>query len=1835
MAEPADYELETLREETEFAWYRGRSSGDQARILAVAPVAEKPSPRTLQILEHEYSLAADLDAAWAAKPLALRLHQERPILIFEDPGGEPLNRLIAQHHGKPTERANVLRIAIGLTSALAAAHGSGLIHRDIKPSAFLVDKSGRAWLTSFGIASRMRRERMMALPTEIMAGTFAYMSPEQTGRMNRSVDARSDLYSLGVVLYELLTGVLPFSAVDPLEWVHSHIARQPVPPAQRRAVPAPLSAIVIKLLAKNAEERYQTAVGLEADLRRCLSDWQSKGRIDPFVLGADDTSDKLLIPEKLYGRESDVDALIAAFGRVVEHGVPEVVLVSGYSGVGKSSVVSELHRALVPSRGIFAAGKFDQYKRDIPYATLAEALQTLVRQILVKGEAEVDQWRRDIVEAVGPNGQLIVNLVPELEFVIGKQPPAVEVGAQETMARFQSVFVRFLGVFARPEHPLALFLDDLQWLDMASLDLLERLATEPDMRHLLLIGAYRSNEVSPSHTLMRTFARMRDGGAKIENILLAPLGIHDVEQLTADALDGDRSSAHPLALLIHEKTGGNPFFAIQLLTSLTDEGLLRFDREAAGWGFDLNEIRAKAYSNNVVDLMLSKLRRLSSQTQIALQQFACLGNVAEVGLLSAALGLSEGNIHDALLEAAHAGLIVRLEQKYAFLHDRIQEAAYALIADNERAAVHLRIGRLLLLNLTTDNLAEHIFEVARQLNGGAELLVDDDEKTRVAAIDLQAARRAKASAAYASALTYLVAGSNLLGDRDRESRRELGFALEVERAGCELLTGDLTAAEHRLTALSGRAANLVDMAAVTCLRVDLYAVLSQSDRAVAVCLDYLRKVGVEWSPHPTDLEVKQEYEQIWQRIGSRPIEDLIDLPIIQDASTRATMDVLTKVQPSTQNIDDKLLCLITMRMVNLSLEYGNCSGSSCAYVFFGMILSSYFENYPAARSFGRLSLDLVGKPGLDAFKARVYQAFAIYVSPWAEHVRSTRVFVKQAFDLASRAGDVTYAAYCRDNLVTNSLACGELLGEVEKEATEGIEFASKAGFGLIVDIIKGQRHLVRTLSGAIHNSFPVAGAELDERELEERLEADPNLAIAACWYWIRRIQSRVFMQDYPAAVAAADKAQTLLWTTPAHFEKAEYHFYAALARAGSIVCGLDHQSADMKALVAHHRQIQIWAEHCPENFENRSSLIAAEIARIEGREQDAARHYDAAIKSARKNGFIHNEALANELLARFYSECSLDTSSNAHLRNAYTCYHRWGAYGKTKQLEERHPGLREERASITTAAIDPWMGELDVAAVVKAAQALSSEIVLPKLIERLMHIALEHAGAERGLLILIREGEPRIEAEATAGSGAIEVVARNSAVITSSDLPQSILHYVVRTQERVLLDDGSSANQYFKDEYLRLKRCRSVLCLPIVRKKRLVAALYLENNLSPGIFTPDRVAVLGLLVSQASISLENAAVYNELQSKVRLLHLLPVSAWTLGPDGTPDFVNQVWLDFSGQTLEFVRTHPEAWMTAIHPDDREIAARSFYEGVSQGQGFAFETRSLRATDGTYRWHLQQAVVLRDAEGKVLKFIGTTTDIDDQKRAQKRAEETLRQTQGDLAHVGRIATLNAMTASIAHEVSQPLSGILTNAGTCLRMLAADSPSLTVIGGAVRRTIRDAERANEIVRRLRAMFSAKAPAMENVDLNDAAKEVITLSAREVKNGGAVVQTKFADGLPPISADRVQLQQVILNLLLNAVDAMANVEDRPRTVVVETSLQGSGGIKLTVRDSGTGVDAKTVEKLFQAFYTTKANGMGVGLSICRSIIESHGGRLMATANEDGPGATFAFDLPSLIDLV
>jgi PAS domain S-box-containing protein len=1947
------YVFEPLRKDENFILYRGRSKDDGSLVLVLAPLAEYPAPEILKWLEHAYSLRDELDSTWAARPIGIARHWDRTVLVLEDPGGVPLDQLL----GRQLDLAVSLGLAVGLASAIDHLHQRGIIHKDIKPANVLVNPvTGQCWLSGFGIASRLPRERQAPEPPEFIAGTLPYMAPEQTGRMNRSIDSRSDLYSLGVTLYQMLTGSLPFIASDPMEWVHCHIARQPIPPGERlKDLPTPVSAIIMKLLAKTAEERYQTAAGVESDLRHCLAEWERRRRIDEFPLGKHDTPDRLLIPEKLYGRKHEIDILLASFERVVASGRPELVLVSGYAGIGKSSVVNELHKVLVPPRGLFASGKFDQYKRDIPYATLAQAFQSLIRPLLGKSEAELRNWRDALHEALGPNGLLMVDLVPELKLIIGEQSPVAELPPQDAQGRFQLVFRRFIGVFARPEHPLALFLDDLQWLDSATLDLLEDLLTRPDVQHLMLIGAYRDNEVNSAHPLMRLLEAIRQAGATVQEIVLAPLAREDLEQLIADSLHREVKRVIALAQLVQEKTAGNPFFAVQFITALAEEALLTFDHGDGRWSWDLSRIQAKGYTDNVVDLMVGKLNRLPLETQKALQEFACLGNSAEIAKLAIIRETSEDELHSDLRDAVRLEFIVRLEDSYRFIHDRVQEAAYLLIPEQLRAETHLRMGRLLAAHTPPGKREETIFEIVNQINRGAALITSRDEREQLAELNLIAGKRAKASTAYVSALNYLIAGGALLLDDSWERLHELIFSLELHRAECEFLTGQSAVAEERLIKLSSRASNTVELAPVTCLRMELYTTLDQSDRAVAVCLDYLRHVGVEWSPHPKEGEGCREYNRIWLQLGSRAVEQLIELPLMRDPASLATLDVLTKVLPPALFTDANLLSLAICRAVNLSLERGNSDGSCVAYVWLGQIAGPHFGNYKAGFRFGRLGYELVEKRGLKRFQARTYMVFGSHVMPWTKHVRAGRDLVHRAFEAANKIGDLAFAAYSCVNLNTNLLESGDPLVEVQREAENGLDFAQKARFGLVIDIITTQLGLIRTLRGSTPKFGSFDDGQFEELRFERHLASDPSLAQPECFYWIRKLQAYFFAGDYASAVDASLRAQRLLWSVPSNLETAEYHFYGALSHAASWDSGSrDRRQQHFEALSAHHKPLEIWAENCPENFENRAALVDAEIARIEGRELEAEHFYEQAIRSAHANGFVHNEALANELAARFYAARGVDTIAYAYLRKARYCYLRWGAAGKVRQLGELYPQLwEEEPIPGPTSTIGTPVEHLDLATVIKVSQAVSGEIVLEKLIDRLMRTAIEHAGAERGLLILPRRGEQWIEAEATTSGDAV-IVHLKEASVAEAAVPESIIHYVVRTRESVILDDASAQPPFSADTYIRQQHARSILCLPLINQGKLIGLLYLENNLTPHVFTPTRMAVLKLLASQAAISLENTRLYRDLEEREARIrrfvdaNIVGIFIWnlegqiieaneaflqmvgysredlTLGRLRWRDLTPANWQDrderaiaelkatgilqpfekeyfrkdgdrvpvligaaiFEGSENEGVafvldlserkrseealrrseaylaqaqrlsRTGSFWWKVSsgeliwsdeafrvmgydrtmrpsvelvfkrVHPEDIQLVQQMVSRAAREGMNMDFEHRLLMPEGSVKHVHVVLQAVCLDPENR--EFVGTVMDI----TARKQAEEAVSKAQTELAHVTRVTTLGELAASIAHEVNQPLTGIINNADACLGLLPNDTDELDEVREALSEIVNDADRASAVLARIRGLVKKARPEKARLHLRDLVSDVLLLARAEAAARRVIMQAQIPEDLPFAFGDRVQLQQVLLNLVMNGMDAMNNVEEQKRLLLISgrrDAYDGWPAATISVQDFGIGLKTEEMERLFDAFYTTKPQGMGMGLAISRSIIEDHGGRLWAEPNE-GPGATFLFSLPA-----
>jgi PAS domain S-box-containing protein len=1719
-----------------------------------------------------------------------------------------------------------LRLAIGIATALAQVHQRGLIHKDIKPANLLVNAgTGQVWLMGFGIASRLPRERQAPAPPEVIAGTLAYMAPEQTGRMNRSIDFRSDLYALGVTLYEMLTGELPFTASDPMEWVHCHIARQPIPPNERVAgIPGPLSAIVMKLLAKTAEDRYQTAAGLTVDLRKCLAEWEAHRSIEPFPLGADDASDRLMVPEKLYGRQHEIDTLLGAFDRVVANGATELVLVSGYAGIGKSSVVNELQKALVPPRGLFASGKFDQYKRDIPYATLAQAFRSLVRPLLGESEAELERWRDSLSEALGPNGQLIVSLIPELEFIIGTQPPVADLPPKDAKNRFQMVFRRFLSVFARKEHPLALFLDDLQWLDAATLDLLEHLVTHPEVRRLLLVGAYRDNEVGPAHPLMRTLEAIREAGASVEEIVLTPLGLDDIGRLVTDAVHCQPERARPLARLVHEKTSGNPFFAIQFLTALNEDGLLAFDPVAPAWRWDIDRIRARSYTDNVADLVVEKMRRLSVPSQEAMKKLACLGNGADIAALTWVHEETEEAVHAGLWEAVYAGLLLRQESAYTFLHDRIQQAAYSLIPEEHRADVHLRIGRALLASMTADEVAEHLFDIASQLNRGAARLIDRDEKVQVATIDLRAGRRAKASAAYASACLYFAAGIQLLDEGAWGSRYELTFSLWLERAECEFLTTNFDKAEHLIAELLQRATSKVDQAAVYTLDVSVRTAKSETKQAVVSALTCLRLFDIDLPVHPTWEQVQVEFETVWQTLDGRPIESLIDLPLMSDPELQAAMQVLSVLNPPAYYTDFHLYCLIACRMAKVGMQHGISDASPVGYALLGMILGPAFHRYSDGYRFARLACDFVDKHGFSACRAKVYQS-AAKVAFWTQPIGTAIDFLRVTFRAAIETGDLTFACFSMDTSVTGFLMRNDPLDMVWRESEKSLDFVRKARFHDVAAVIVSQQRFIATMRGRTTSFSAFDDAQFDEAAFETQLTENCT-ATTVCLYWVLKLQARFMSGDYAEALAAADKARAVLWASAIHIQRFDYYFYTALTVAALYENAThDNRNTWREVLAAHREQLRELADSYPPTFADKHALVSAEMARLEGRDADAMRLYEEAIRSAHDHGFVQNEGLAFEVAARFYAARGVDTIGHSCLRNARNCYGRWGALGKVRQLDGRYPHLQEERAPTSpTATIGAPVGQLDVETVVKASQAVSGEIVLENLIKTLMVMAVEHAGAERGLLVLPRGDQLWVEAEATTGPKTVEVNLRQ-ALVAPSELPDSVLQYVIRTHEPVILDDASREKLFSADKYVSSKHVRSVLCLPLIKQTKLMGVLYLENNVAASVFTPGRISLLKLLASQAAISLDNARLYGEL--------MMSEERWRKLFESVPAGVNMVGLHrryvVANPAFQRMTGYSEAELCSLtpvditHEDDR-ASTEAIIAAQMAGQPYVQhrEKRYLRK-DGSILWAEVDAF-LAPVAGSAPLLAGVAVDITERKHA----EEALRAAQADLERMARLTTMGELTASIAHEINQPLAAIVTQSDAALRWLNRDEPDLDEARDALSCIARDGVRAAEVIRGLRALARKSGPQLTRLDIDDVIREVLALAGGELRRHDVALHTELAAGDRPVMGDRVQLQQVLLNLIMNGLEAMRGVTERTRELTISSTVADPDSALIAVEDTGAGLDPAVVQHMFEPFFTTKSDGLGMGLSICRSIVEGHGGRLWVSPRAPH-GADVRFTVP------
>ncbi len=1763
--------------------FKGHRLQDKKPVIIKTIQDEYFTLEDLDELKHEYEITKDLQLEGIVRPYGLQKSGNVLVLILEDFGGVPLREIINTHGVELNEFFN---ISIQVVKTLAELHKSHIIHKDIKPSNIIYNPDiGQAKITDFGISSILTREYQKTINPDRLEGSLFYLSPEQTGRMNRAIDYRTDFYSLGVTFYEMLTGQLPFQASGPMEWVHCHIAKTPTPPHEIKVeMTEAVSGIIMKLLSKTAEERYQSAYGLEKDLEWCRHKLQNNETVKGFVPGKNDRSEILQIPQKLYGRDAEVLTVMDAFARI-SMGSAEMLLVSGYSGIGKSSLVREIHKPIVGSRGYFVTGKFDQFLRNIPYTCLIQAFQELVSQVLTESEEKVSLWKEKLLTVLGLNGQVLIDVIPEVELIIGKQPEIQELSPTESQNRFNLVLRNFVHVFANEEHPLVLFLDDLQWADAASLKLIQFLITGPDTEYLLIVGAYRDSEVSSSHPLIHTLDSIKKMGAKVSQIYLDPLGPENIDTLIADTLKCGVEDSRPLSKLVFNKTEGNPFFTNEFLKLLYRENLLEYDFAGGAWQWDVDRIDKVGITENVVELMTGKIKKLSINTQKALELAACIGNQFDLKALSTVNERSQKETFIELWEAIREGLIIsesrlligngkeyELEAEYeendqfkklkifTFCHDRIQQAAYSLIPEETKKAVHLKIGRLMLNSRSKEENEEHVFEIVNQLNYGRDLITNETEKVELARLNLVAGKKAKASTAYGPALKYLTVGTDLLQNKPWQDQYSLTCSLYTERSECEYLCGNFDVAEDLFNIILERLKTTREKARVYSKKVELYTNQGRFQDAVDIGIQGLKLFGVTIPSKPGKAAILLEFATsrfLYYKRRLSGTKDVKDLCLIADMSNQdklAAMSILKQLPDPAYFLDMDLLVLLSIKMVNFSLIYGNTDTSPFAYSLYGTVLAGAFNNIESGHEYGEMALKLNEKYNNPTLRHKSLFTFHTFISHWKMHLEKDVVPMKENFQLCVENGDLVFACYTLAMSIIKTAIRGVQLDELIKDAGKNLDFIQQAKEKNSAIYNTVTLRMALCLKGLTKELTSFADDNYDEDAHVIQMQKENNL-VPLNVYYIFKLQALYILGEYSGAYKMAMESEKIKDASLAQIHLVEHYFYYSLTLTSLYPNATSRDKKRYEGILKkNQRKLKLWAMHCPENFLHKRQLIAAEIARVTGRDQDGFKLYDQAITSARENEYVQNEAIAHELLAGACQQSGYEIMARAHLIEAHNGFLRWGATAKTRLMEEKHSYLKTRpsrpKSGYSTTAGHTTSGAaeaLDLASVIKVSQIISSEINLEKLLKNLMNIVIENAGARRGILLLNKEGKLRIEAEGTADTED-HIVLQSIPIEDNNTFSNFIVNYVERTQQDVVLEDASNEGMFIKDKYILDTASKSILCMPITHHGKMTGILYLENNLATSVFTPDRLELLKILLSQIAISIENANLYANL----------------------------------------------------------IVAKE---------------------------QLEERVLKRTGE------LSKSNDLLKQEiNERKQVEEEL-----EKAKEGAIAANLAKSeflASMSHEIRTPMNAIIGMADMLVdtQLTQEQAKYVHVFQSA-------GEDLLEIINDILDISKVEAGQieLENVDfdLYGLVENTCEVMAIRAHKNNLELNCYIKDDVPAcLVGDPVRLRQILVNLIGNAIKftevgeiiVQVMIESKENVVPFDYTTSTSDiTLSFSVTDTGIGIPQEKHNTVFERFTqadsstTRKYGGTGLGLAICKRLVELMNGNIRVESNV-GRGSFFSF---------
>lgn len=1444
--------------------YRARKTGQEKTVIIKVLRVQDPSFEQIARLKHEYELIKGVDIEGIVKPVDFITCDGMPAIVMEDFGGVSLKQILED--GFSTER--FLELAVGLAEIIGMLHQCKVTHRDIKPSNILINpETNTLKITDFGISAEVTLGRDRIANSAVIEGTLAYISPEQTGRMNCGADYRSDLYSLGVTFYEMLTGVVPFQSKDPMAVIHAHIAKMPVPPCKINIdLPGPVSDIVMKLLSKSADDRYQNGLGLAADLKESLHQLRMTNQIKPFELGTQDVSPRFMISGQLVGREEEFGLLQAAFERVCR-GTTGVVLVTGEPGIGKSVLVNEIHKSIVAKQGYFIDGKFEQFFKTVPYSAIIQAFQAMTRQLLTENDEQLRQWRERLLASLGPNGKVITDIIPEMERIIGKQPDIPELGPEETQNRFRLSMYNFVRVLATQDHPLVIFLDNIQWADSASLELVETINSDRTLGFVLLIGAYRDKEIGSHHRLRATLERLEKKGAPIHTIHLEAFEPQEVNQLICGYMHCAHDHSLPLAQVIHTKTKGNPFFISQFLKTLYDDGQLHFDSDRK-WTWDLSKIRELQATENVVTFMAEKLKELPEAALEVIQHCACIGNHFDTETLMVIGQRPVDEILSMIDTLMLAGLIISVDDHYRFYHDRIQEAAYSLLPKAEREEIHCRIGKLY-LRRTDDE--KSIFYICDQLNqAGPHAACSQVERIHFAELNLRAGVKAKESTAYEAAVNYLGMGSALLPQNSWQNHYDLSLSLLTELMECRYLNRNFDEAERLFKIIIANAKTKIDKAKAYNTMIVLYTNTRTPREAIELGIEALKLFGTHLKINTGTATVIVELLKTRYLLKKIGIENVIDLPYLQDSEMSAKYQLLVSMGTSAYYVSPNLFAKVVLMGVNAILKHGMMEHAGIGFIALANIIQHVLGDYDLAYRIGEMALKLNERFDNRKIAGMVQHAFAFLIQHWKQPVKNGLEIYPKVFELSMNAGDFIYAGHSVTALATCRLMLGHRIDDVQDEMSKYHDFMVMLKDPLIVNQYQVLAQEFRALKGQAAERYDLSGDGFDLSGKIEQFRSEGNFfglfsVLFAKMYFL--MLSRQFEEAYAAGTELDKHIKVLMGTM-----HAAYHFFyyslivIALLKKGA-------RQGKYKALVRRNlSKLNKWALECPENFKHQHDLVAAEAAGLQGRFNEAVKLYHMAIDGARKNGFLPIEALACELLGAFYLANDYQEEAGLFIRRAYRLCLTWGAMAKADDIKEFYPNLftvdRNHGPDTTqtgTVSSESTSNQIDISTVLQVSQVLISEVTLERLLANIMRLAIANAGAQRGYLILESQGRLIVQASEEVDSDEKQVMQAVS-LEACPGLSPAIVNYVYHSGEYLILGDAGSEGAFTNDPHVIEYRCKSILCLPLLNKGMLAGILYIENNLTAEAFTNERLEILRVISSQAAISLQNARLYENVQS---------------------------------------------------------------------------------------------------------------------------------------------------------------------------------------------------------------------------------------------------------------------------------------------------------------------------------------------------------------------------------